>query len=60
MCRGCGKSDETLDHILNCDGENGEHEEKLCMDFTDTSKWDDVTVARCVQRIKKFLAEIDG
>ena len=37
-----------------------EIKEKLCMDFTDTSKWDDVTVARCVQRIKKFLAEIDG
>ena len=60
MCRGCGKQEETLDHILNCNMENGEYEEKLCMDFNNSSEWEDLTVLRCVQRIKAFLAEIDG
>ena len=60
LCRGCSKADETLDHVLNCDGENGEYEEKLQLDFGDSSKWDVVLVGRCVQRIRKFLTEVDS
>ena len=45
---------------MNCDGENGEYEDVLYMDFNDAGKWDDVTVARCVQRIRKFLAEVNS
>ena len=54
-CRGCGNNDETLEHVINCDGENGEHEEKLYVDFDVSAEWNDIEIMRCVQRISKFL-----
>ena len=54
-CRGCQNNDETLEHIINCDGTNGEHKERLRVDFDKSAEWNDTDIAQCVQRIRKFL-----
>ena len=56
-CRGCENADETLEHVINCNGKDGEHADELHIDFNCSEDWDDVVLSRCVHRIMKFLDE---
>jgi len=56
MCRWCGVTDETLEHVVNCGSEGVmSNVEKVVTELGDSDKLGDVA-----RRVKDFLSRVDA